>query len=543
MRINGLTRRELLRKASDAVLVAGGAGFAKILSAQVHGTTPEGGAVPLRLPLGALGSLDRNQYIHNMEIHAHLPGVVTSGGEPLTSLWARGPQRLLTGGGGLFDISDARKPVVFGKGVYQGGANVAYNQQLKKWIMLGSAGAPLTAPTPQYPRGKYHKEFADQSTSYKGLRGIRTYDATDPSKVALLQEFSTGERGSGTHMNFYDGGKYAYLDCGWDDQLRMESSERPYSNALMIVDVSDPARVKEVSRWWVPGQLLSEEAEYRKYPFAGDQSSWTSNHGACTVPVRVENGGTVGYGGFGIFGMYVHDLTDITKPKVWGKFAHPLENMGGIPYHTCYPVLADASRPRLQNLVIGVFESLEADCREPWHTSYVIDVKDKRNPKLVGIFPRPAAPPNAPFADFCQARGRFSSHNMQSWLAPGTMRPDFVAFTYFNAGLRIYDISDPTEPREVAWFVPPRDGEIEQFSTWRRGTTENVFVEWDRNLIWLSTHEGVYCLSTPFLGKPVFEPRKVAKWSVAHLNVGWDDQTPRSAYFGRALSQTGSQRA
>lgn len=43
---------------------------------------------------------------------------------------------------------------------------------------------------------------------------------------------------------------------------------------------------------------------------------------------------------------------------------------------------------------------LESDCREPWHTSYVIDVKDKRNPKVVGLFPRPAAPPDAPYADF-----------------------------------------------------------------------------------------------------------------------------------------------
>jgi len=27
--------------------------------------------------------------------------------------------------------------------------------------------------------------------------------------------------------------------------------------------------------------------------------------------------------------------------------------------------------------------------------------------------------------------------------------------TYFNAGLRIYDVSVPTVPREVGYFVPP----------------------------------------------------------------------------------------
>jgi hypothetical protein len=516
----GLTRRKLLAGAAGAALVATGSRRAP---AQVFGTTPDGGTVPLRLPSGVLDHLDRKQYIHNMTVHAHLSGATINGGEPMGSLWARGAQRLLVGGTGFVDISDPTKPFVFNKGVLQGGlANIVYNTRLRKWIALTAAQVPLTDPNPQYPRGKYHPEYAQRSTGYKGLRGLRSYDLSDPAKPVLLQEFSTGERGSGTHMNFYDGGRYAFLDCGWDDQLRQESSERPYSNALMIVDMSDPANIKEVSRWWVPGQHTDEEAEYRKYPFAGDQSSWTGNHGACTVPVRIEDGGTVGYGGWGIFGMYVHDLTDITRPKVFGKVAHPLENMGGIPFHTSYPLVADASQPQLQNLVIGVFEALEADCREPFHTSYVVDVQDRSNPKIIGLFPRPLPAADAPYADFCQARGRFSAHNMQSWIAPGRMRPQLVALTYFTAGIRIYDISDPTEPKEVAYFVPPRDGEIDNFASWRRGTSETVFIEWDRNLIWLGTHEGVYCLSTPALGEPVLEPRKIMEWSAPHLNVGWD---------------------
>jgi hypothetical protein len=113
---------------------------------------------------------------------------------------------------------------------------------------------------------------------------------------------------------------YGYLAAGWDDQLRMESTERVYSNGLMIVDMSDPAKVKEVSRWWVPGQRLDEEELYRAtYPFAGDQCSWTGNRTPCIVPVRVEDGGTVGYGGWGHFGMYVHDLTDIRNPKILAR--------------------------------------------------------------------------------------------------------------------------------------------------------------------------------------------------------------------------------
>jgi hypothetical protein len=532
----GMSRRDLFRNTAGAVLAAAGAGITGARAAtQVQGTTPGGGTVPLRLPMGALPDLDRKQYIHNLEIHAHLPGAGGGGSDGITCpLWVRGAQRMFLSAG--VDITDPRKPVVAMKGAP--GGNLAYATHLKKWIVVASAGmGGSTAPRPQYPRGQYHKEYADQTYySYKGLRGIRTHDVTDPSKPVLLQEFSTGAKGNGTHANFWDGGKYAYLDCGFDETLRMESSERPFGNALMIVDVSDPANIKEVSRWWVPGQRLGEEAEYKKWPFADDQSSWTSNHGGAVVPKRVEEGGNVGYCGMGHFGMYVFDFTDITKPKVLGRVSHPLEALGGIPYHTIYPVVAGAASPRLQNLVIGVFESLESDCREPWHTSYIINVRDPRNPKIIGLFPRPVPPSDAPYADFCQARGRFSSHNIQAWAAPGVAKPNFVALTYFNAGLRIYDIADPTEPKEVAYLVPARDGDINKWDTWRRQDT-SVFVEHDRNLIWVRDNSGLYCMSTPLLGKPVLEPRRVTRWTVPHINAGWDDQTPKTVYFGRSLSQ------
>jgi hypothetical protein len=95
-----------------------------------------------------------------------------------------------------------------------------------------------------------------------------------------------------------------------------------------------------------------------------------------------------------------------------------------------------------------------------------------------------------------------------------------VALSYFSAGIRLYVVSNPRDPREVAYFVPRRDGELSDFDSWRRGTTETVFIEWDRNLIWVGTHEGTYCMSSPALGKPVLEPRPVSEWTVPHANRG-----------------------
>ncbi len=535
-----VSRRSLLKNAAAAALGAAAVSLTgeKRAVAQVTGlyTTNEPPEIPLAM--GALTYLDRKSYIHNMEIIAHLPGTTVTGGEPLCVMWARGRQRLLPGGAGFVDISEAKNPVVVNKGVTQSSfAAVAYNTKLKKWIMMVTAAQPLTMETPEYPHGQYDKELRDKILAYKGLRGIRNYDVTDPRNPKLLQEYSTGVKGNGTHHNFYDGGQYAYLDCGWDDQLRLENLERPYSNGMMIVDMSDPANVKEVSKWWVPGQRLGEEAEYKKYRFAGDHVSWTGNHGAISVPKRVEDGGTVGYGGFGAFGMYCMDLRDIKNPKPYGHVQYEFDTFGTIPFHTCLPITSDAAHPRLQNLVVATHESVEADCRENYHTPYVVDVKDPRNPKIIGLFPRPQAPPDAPYNDFCFARGRFGSHNTQCWLQPGAAKPNIVAMTWFNAGVRLFDISDPTAPKEVAWFVPARDGEMDKYLSWWRGTTENVFVEWDRNLIWIGTHDGTYCLSSPALGKPILEPMKVQKWSIPFCNVGWDDQTPTAFYFGRGINQ------
>jgi hypothetical protein len=143
-----MTRRSLLG--------AAGAGLAGALGAraQVTGLVPDGGTPPFRLALGALDYLDRKQYIHNMEIVAEVPGSTISGGEPLMAMWARGKQRLLPANGGFLDITDPRKPVVMNKGLTRGFGAVVYNTQLKKWIMMCTAAAPLTSATPEFPHGQ-----------------------------------------------------------------------------------------------------------------------------------------------------------------------------------------------------------------------------------------------------------------------------------------------------------------------------------------------------------------------------------------------------
>ena len=49
---------------------------------------------------------------------------------------------------------------------------------------------------------------------------------------------------------------------------------------------------------------------------------------------------------------------------------------------------------------------------------------------------------------------------------------------------------------------------------------DQIFIEWDRNLIYAGTTTGVYILSTPALGKPVLGAMPVKEWALPQLNAG-----------------------
>lgn len=472
---------------------------------------------------GSLDYLDPATYQKNVTVHAHLTELSYNGAK--MQMMARWRQRFLFSGGDVIDVTDSRAPQIINKGGYIGRQiQLAYNRKVGKWILMTSASAPPTSTLPEAPRGKYDAPWMiDVAHNRPGLRGVRIYDASDPRDIKLLSKWSCDQgdpdrefqTGGGTHRNYYDGGRYAFLDAAPDDSfVHMESPVRAYTNCLQVIDLEDPANPKFVSNWWFPGQRAGEEKDYRLWREYDDRSSFTSAHGGFYTPVRIENGGRYCYSSYGSFGITIHDVSDPAHPELVGNW-RPRYMPGGIPFHTCDVSWLD------RGFVIGSSETLNPDCFEPFHPNYVVDVRDVRNPKPIAVFGEWRPPSEAPYDDFCDKRGRFGAHNPPHLKAPGKRHKSFIGYAAFNAGFQFMDFSNPEKPRMDGWFIPPSGGDLNKFDSYNR-IGDNIFVEWDRRLIWASADSGIYLLSHKSFGAPVLRAQPVSEWTLDGLNEGHD---------------------
>ena len=471
------------------------------------------------VPDGTLAGLDRRAYAHRMEVLAqHYPGANRPG---KIQMMVIGDRRylfqlafpgddwdFLRAEGQILDVTDPLAPVIVNRKAFSGfSINLAWHAASKRWVLMESVTT-----------------FGDPASWAPGLRGVRFLDVTDPTDVHEISSYSTDggdpsriwQKGSGTHRDYWDGGRYAYLGAAGEDAYFPERNQPSsnYSRSLQIIDLQELESPRLASKWWVPGQKRDEVAAREGWRSSGDARAYDNFHGPEYVPQRIEEGGRYGYGGWGTFGVLIHDLSNPLEPKLVGRWDTPEYQPGPMmPHHTVDVARLD------RGFVITSPESMVTECQEAWHESWILDVRDPRQIRALAKLPKPTPPVDAPYADFCVKRGRFGPHNAPHLKAPGKPDPNFTVYTYFNGGLQGFDLTDPAQPRISAWFIPAQGGRLDSQQSHER-SADSVFVEWDRKLIWLATNNGLYLLSSPELGDPILGARAASVWSLSGLNEG-----------------------
>ncbi|HXV72625.1 MAG TPA: hypothetical protein VEB69_14640 [Acidimicrobiia bacterium] len=287
---------------------------------------------------------------------------------------------------------------------------------------ISNRGEPtLLRQIPAPPGSHTHKvQVADDLllTNHEAFRGGRpervglaVHDLTDPYEPREIGFWDS--TGLGVHRIVWEGGRYAYVSATPD-----EFTERIW----VVIDLDDPRHPVERARWWWPGMRDGEE---RTWPDSEERSV----HHAL---VR----GNRAYLGFWDSGLVIIDISDLDD---LGVVSHLDWKVGGHT-HTCLPLGSRA-------LVAVTDESTFDDCMGPPHMIRIVDVADETAPEVRSICPTPGE-------EFCLRGLRYGAHCLHENRPDSYESETLIFATYFNAGLRVYDTTDPDGPIEVAHFIP-----------------------------------------------------------------------------------------
>jgi hypothetical protein len=226
----------------------------------------------------------------------------------------------------------------------------------------------------------------------------------------------------------------------------------------MTIDLIEPEKPVLTSRWWWPGQWSA----------GGETADWSEGHRVAAHHGLVEDKYT--YLGYDDANLVVLDTSDPTTPREVSRL-----QWGGGATHTCMPLIG-------RGLLVVTDEQQHDGPHGEERRIHLIDIADPSAPRYLRTLPAPAGP-------YDELPQRFGPHNLHE-NRDGSYRSDRLVFaTYFSAGLRVYDVSDPQNPQEVAHWVSeaPPGSAVPQ--------SNDLFVD-EHGLIWVTDRGtgGVFCL-------------------------------------------------
>jgi hypothetical protein len=246
--------------------------------------------------------------------------------------------------------------------------------------------------------------------------GMRVFDISKPAEPREIGFMPID--GLGLHRMWYVGGRYAYASCHWQGFT---------DHVLAIVDLADPTKPEVVGRFWLPGMNTA----------AGETPSWQGKRYALHHAIVH---GNLAYAAWRDGGLTILDVADPTAPRLLSHRNWSPPFGGGT--HT---PLALPGR----GLAVFADEGNLDDCANGIQRCWVFDVRDPANPVSISTLPTPSE------IDYCRKGAKFGPHNLHE-NRPGSLQTEELIFaTYQNAGVRVFDIRDAFQPKEVAHFVPP----------------------------------------------------------------------------------------
>ena len=265
--------------------------------------------------------------------------------------------------------------------------------------------------------------------------GFELFDIGVPEKPRSISFFDAcGPHSRGCHQLWFVDGKTVHMACADPDlKPRNPMDDQVYR----IVDVSDPSKPRAVGRWYLPGTMDGDDAPPPER-LAPQFDAGFRAHNTNVYPQRPDRC----YLGYLDGGIMVLDISERSRPKLVSRWTNSPPYNGFS--HTALPLFE-------RNLLVVSDESIQDNAADWPKLVWILDARDERH--LVSVATLPAPPVDA----FRGRGGRFGAHNLhENPPVPGAWKSDRVVVgTFFNAGVRAYDISDPYAPREVAYFVPP----------------------------------------------------------------------------------------
>jgi hypothetical protein len=270
-------------------------------------------------------------------------------------------------------------------------------------------------------------------TSTVGLRpaGFELFDISRPESPKSIALFDcSGPHSRGVHQVWFVDGEYVHFSGGAAD---FEPTNPKDDQIYRIVDVRKPSQPREVGRWWLPGTRKGDDMP--PPPRHPQFDSGIRVHNTNIYPDRPDRA----YLGYIDGGVIILDIADKARPKVVSRWnPHPPHN--GFS-HTAMPLFD-------RDLLICTDECVNDNGRDWPKLTWVVDMRKEDNLVPIATLPLP------PVEKFAPKGGRYGSHNMhENRPGPAYRSSTRIFGTYFSGGVRVHDISDPFQPKEIAYYV------------------------------------------------------------------------------------------